>query len=521
MNPYIKIVLENMPRILSSLDRDPLSPTYGCFDRQHWNYKIRDFSSIIMQQNCLSLALLYTNDFKGNIYYNKPLVKQWAIACLEYWKKSQLSDGSFNEYWPNEHSIPSTVFSLFAVAETYKLLNINNPSLIKAMKKSCKFLEKAPETKALNQELASLAAIYSVYTITKDPKLKTLAEKKLNYLLKHQSDDGFFPEYLGADIGYLTVSLNYLAEYYRLSKDNPALNSIKKLIDFIKYFIHPDGTLGGEYGSRNTEYFLPNGFEIVSKQIPESRAIINKLLKNLNYSVDERYSLHYVFPSFVAALHTYNKIKSLNKSIKFPYTQKFTKFFPDAGIFIYSDRINYIIMNLAKGGVMKFFHKNKILINDCGYKVKDKNKYGVTNWLGDLFFKVSESSLSVSGNFYEGKYLTPTPIKHAGLRVAATLFGRKIIPLLKKVFILSEKPLPQRFSRTFSFKDNFLIIHDIVKAKSKFDLYHTSKFSMRYVPSAKFFITNELNQKPFSNSHKNIIYYNYSYKINLKNGKLS
>ncbi len=41
---------EWMPRILTQLDRDPTSSTYGCADRNWWHYKIRDFPSIILQQ---------------------------------------------------------------------------------------------------------------------------------------------------------------------------------------------------------------------------------------------------------------------------------------------------------------------------------------------------------------------------------------------------------------------------------------------------------------------------------------
>ena len=66
---YKKFVLDNVPRLISQLDRDPTSLTYGCFDRNHWQYKIRDFSSIVLQQGTLSLALLYSNSFSGNVYY--------------------------------------------------------------------------------------------------------------------------------------------------------------------------------------------------------------------------------------------------------------------------------------------------------------------------------------------------------------------------------------------------------------------------------------------------------------------
>ena len=71
MNPYLKFILQQTPRILSQIDRDPNSPTYGCCDRNFWHYKIRDFPSAILQQSGYGLALLYQYNFPGNIYYKK------------------------------------------------------------------------------------------------------------------------------------------------------------------------------------------------------------------------------------------------------------------------------------------------------------------------------------------------------------------------------------------------------------------------------------------------------------------
>ncbi len=75
-NPYIPIVLTIVPRLLSNLDRDPQSPTYGCFDRNHWLLKIRPFASAVVQQGCLTLALVQRNNFDGNIYFGNRTIKE-------------------------------------------------------------------------------------------------------------------------------------------------------------------------------------------------------------------------------------------------------------------------------------------------------------------------------------------------------------------------------------------------------------------------------------------------------------
>ena len=39
-----------LPRILTQISRDRNLPLTGCGDRNYWHYKIRDFSSLIIQQ---------------------------------------------------------------------------------------------------------------------------------------------------------------------------------------------------------------------------------------------------------------------------------------------------------------------------------------------------------------------------------------------------------------------------------------------------------------------------------------
>ncbi len=38
----------HLQRLLGAMDRDPDSPTYGCFDRGFWHYKAQDWSSAIL-----------------------------------------------------------------------------------------------------------------------------------------------------------------------------------------------------------------------------------------------------------------------------------------------------------------------------------------------------------------------------------------------------------------------------------------------------------------------------------------
>ena len=61
--------LEDIPKIFTLADRNPHSPTYGCFDRNYWHYKIIDFPSGMSQEFVLPLALAWEMESASNPYY--------------------------------------------------------------------------------------------------------------------------------------------------------------------------------------------------------------------------------------------------------------------------------------------------------------------------------------------------------------------------------------------------------------------------------------------------------------------
>src|SRR3989344_3594458 len=264
---YLEEVLINTPRLLSLLDRNPLSKTYGSFDRQYWHYKNSDFSCARMQEATLTLALLFKIKNPKNHYYKNKKILKLINASLNYWVNIQEENGSFNEWYPKENSFVATAFSSYAISET--LLELNNlienrERILKSLKKSASWLRNKDEFQVQNKESGAAIFLYNLYLLTKDEIYKQSAQKKIDFILKNQTDEGWFFEYGGADIGYLSLTIDYLAKYYKKTKDKEVLEALKRSLDFISYFIHPNLTFGGIYGSRNTAYLIPHGFEILS-----------------------------------------------------------------------------------------------------------------------------------------------------------------------------------------------------------------------------------------------------------------
>jgi len=281
---YIEQLLEQVPRLIGQLNRNPASSTYGCFDREYWHYKTTDFPCCRKQEAALTLALLYTLQHKDNPYYNNKKILRWINASLNFWEKIQEKNGSMNEWYPKENSFVGTAFNAYSISETMLLLGkkINNYlSLKRALKKSIIWLSKKKELRVQNQQAGAILAIYNYYLISKNVKYQKIVNAKVRLLAKAQNKEGWFMEYGGPDIGYLSLLISYLSKYYRKSGDQTALEMLKKSIKFIRFFVYPEFSIGGEIGSRNTEYLLPDGFEIMASKIKDAKYISGAIRKAL------------------------------------------------------------------------------------------------------------------------------------------------------------------------------------------------------------------------------------------------
>ena len=83
------------------------------------------------------------------------------------------------------------------------------------------------------------------------------------------SPEGWFYEYSGADFGYQTLTLDYLAELDFIHQD-PVLCDYLKGYMFLSYGAFPNGSFGGAFGSRNTRFLYPAGLESLALKFPEA-----------------------------------------------------------------------------------------------------------------------------------------------------------------------------------------------------------------------------------------------------------
>lgn len=524
---YAKKAISQIPRILSMLDRNELSPAYGCFDRIYWLDKSIDFPSAILQLNTHNLALVYSYQYPNNPFYGKKKIKKWCFAGMNYWTQIQHEDGSFDEFYPNERGWAGpTGFLLYSMLDSYTLLKNEMPQRLKdelgdASYKAAKYLAEYDEAGILaNHHAMALLSIYYAYKILEDNYLLRKFYKKFEFFESLQSPEGWFLEYDGADPGYLSATISFLGKLYKLADEEELksrlLETVEKAIEFSSYFVYPNKFYGGSIGSRQTLHFYPHGYEIFSKKFPLARKIADKMLEGLAKGklvppeiMPWRY-LGYRVQEYLLASLDYNQA-STSKDIKLPCEKtELNKFFDDAKILVVKTPNYYLVSNLAKGGVVKIFDPSgELVYNDCGIIGKLENGKIVTSQWIDENYKINSvnNESTVEGELHFAPFKLPTPLTMMAFRAGLLSLGwnTRLSYLLKGIirnlFITKTKKASVEFRRKIVFNESDIGVEDMIKLKKseKFvSLKIGDEFSVRYVPQSLYFQSQELDIGGFS-----------------------
>lgn len=523
---YAEKALEEIPRLLSSLDRNPFSPTYGCFSREYWLTRVRDFPDAIAQFGTLSLALISKNQFPGGEgYYQNKEILAWTIAGIKYWIKIQHRDGSYDEFYPNERGWAGpTGFLLYAMLRSYELLGNAFPKelkedFFKAVRRSAWFLATRDESGVLaNHHAMALLPIYQSrhHFIKEDPEfakqLLIKFEERLEVFLSYHNDEGWSLEYDGIDPGYLSATVSFLSKMQKYMDGSETWKSkienvITQSVDTLSYFFYPNGSYAGTIGSRQTLHFYAHGCELQSKNNPVAAACAAFGQKSLTQGKlvppgiqDDRYYL-YRIPEFLEA---YTDGRDYADTPSLPHQKEpFEKYFEKAKMFIRNTPNHYILLNMAKGGVLKVYDKNKnnLVFADDGIIASLSDKKVLTSqWIGPEYnIDKNGNQIVVSGNLHKIPFQYFNPITMIGFRVFMILAGwnAKLADIIKGVIrdllMTRSSKAPISFERRFTFKDDEVTIDNtIITNKNIASLRLGGQFAARYVPQSRYFQQEEL-----------------------------
>ncbi|MGV2831001.1 hypothetical protein [Myxosarcina sp. GI1(2024)] len=471
---FARAALDQIPKILTLLDRNAHSPTYGCFDRTFWQYKVIDFPAGMSQEFVYPLALAYHTDLEGNIFYQQPIIREWVEAGILYAAKSSHRDGSCDDYFPFERATGAAAFSLLACIESYTLMGLDNSEALRFFSKRADWLAHHQESGRLsNHQGLIVLCLELVSRLLKSDRWQESKEQKLEQILTWQNPEGWFQEYEGCDPGYQTLTISCLARVYQLNPSNRLKDAIAKAVILAAQFVHPDGSYGGEYTSRNTYNFFPHGFELVGKWLPEALNINDRFLQGLANRLGACYA-----DDRIIGHHTWNYLLAWRDFVATrPELQPRLNgrfYLPEAGLLIDRRFNTELYLALNKGGVFKLFRDGKLVVSDTQFslQVKDGNqvKNAVGHLVGNYQTKITEDEIAIAGSLGWAKQKQMNSFNLIVLRVVMLSLGRffpnLIRKILQKVLITGKRSAPFRFSRRLVWQDGKWQVNDELAAET-------------------------------------------------------
>ncbi len=482
---YAWLGLRWVPRLLALVDRDPLSPTYGCFDREYWHYRTADFPCGMNQEFGLPLALAHALELPGNRWHREPRLRELALAAVAFAARAAHGDGSCDDYYPYERALGATCFALYACAESCRVLGCTQPRLIEHLVRRARFVRDYQETGHLanHQALAALA-MYSVSRLAGLDELARAARRRAELALSWQRAEGWFQEYEGCDPGYLTMTIDLLAKLRAAAGWDFLDEPLGRAVEFARDFVHPDGSYAGEYGSRNTFNYMPHGFELLAKRLPAAREIADGWLWGAAHghaavNDDDRIFVHSAFDQ-VQAADTALGAGDRPLPDEPPPMRPGVRHHASAGLLVVDRGEWHLVVALNKGGVFKAWRSGKLVASDTGLVARAA---GGTNRLVthmihpggsqdagvEIGVDVERGRAAVTVPFTWSSRKLASPLRQMAFRAVTTTLGRfwpnAIRRLLQRMLITGRRTAPLALRREFDWSAGTPSVTDTVMAR--------------------------------------------------------
>jgi hypothetical protein len=472
---YAYEALRAMPRLLTMVDSNPYSATYGCFDRSFWHYRTMDFPCGMNQEFALPLALASTLELPNSPYHGNQRLREIALAAVDFAAKSAHSDGTCDDYFPFERAMGALVFSLYSMTETMLVLGDRDPARVAFLAKRAKWLLQHNETGQLaNHQAFAALALYNTFLVTGDDAFRKGSEKFRDLTLSWRHSEGWFQEYEGADPGYHSCLISFLGKLWQKSKDASLIEPLVAAAEFAWWFQHPDGSYAGEYGSRNTYHFYPHGFEVLASRSVHAGQIADTYLhrgmprRTRYFNDDDRMAAHYVY-DWMQAWRDYETKRP--GPIDLPDTPD-VKWFPDARILVVRERSYHFVCNASKGGVFKITGNDGPVTSDTGLITELADERVLVTHMVDrdeskAEFDPISNTLTISGVFQERKTQLPTPFKVMVFRALLLTIGRfnanLVRSMLQKKLITGKRRTALRFHREIECRKDEIRVEDRIE----------------------------------------------------------
>ncbi len=470
-----------MPRLLGEQDRNPLSPRAGLFGRAHWAWKALPMPDPTSQYAIALLARLWAAAAPDNPYHRAGELLDSVALGLGRLRRLQRRDGSFDQVFPNERSYGATAYLAGAVLDVLAATGSALPAPAQA--DAAAILDAAlPLLVAGDErygEIANHLALFAwtcdrLAARTGDRRLHAKAAAHLDRLLAHGSPEGWFREYDGADPGYQTQCLHYLtllADAGWSQLEAPIAHAIDA---FLALCAHPDGSLGGHYGSRTTALVYPAGLARRADTHPTASAILAGLIKGVDRGTValpadlDLPNLVRLGANYLEAWMRLETAPALPPG-RLPWQEVgFWRALPGAGLAAATGDGYYAVVGGHQGGVVLVFDTaaRRLVFEDRGYAGRLNGKTVTTHRQHPGGFRVGARTLCVDRPFFVAAMPAMTPIKHAVLAVVGVtvlwvpLVREAVKRVLVDLLITGRRTASAHMVRDLRFETDRVIVRD-------------------------------------------------------------
>jgi hypothetical protein len=269
------------------------------------------------------------------------------------------------------------------------------------------------------------------------------------------------------------LTISCLARIYQLNPDPRLKTALIKAVKLAAYFVHPDGSYGGEYTSRNTYNFFPHGFELVGQWLPEALAINDRFLNGIAQGKAPCYA-----DDHIIGHHTWNYLLAwqdfIDQRLPVSPPTEGRIWLKQARILIDRRQDTVLYLALNKGGVFKFFRGQELEVADTQFSLRLRQGRKIKNAVGHLVgryqVQVEPDEIVIRGALGWAKQKQMTPLNLMILRIVMLTIGRffpnLIRKVLQKMLIVGKSETPFRFTRRFHWQNGHWLLTDELEAES-------------------------------------------------------
>jgi hypothetical protein len=351
---FQNIIRWSTHRWLNQIQLNPGSRTYGCADREYWAWKIKDFPNGTWQGGLSGFL-----DSKELIDLSEQEIESICIAVIKGTRFIQRSNGSFEEAYPRESSYAVTGLVLFELLYSRlrypKYFSKCEADFTLITGKARAFLEKAREGHGLiANHICTTVTALEMYDFWKARQSWRPSKRLLEFLVLINSEEGWFPEYGGADPGYQTLLNSYLIRFLDTVNSNaPEIReTLKRSLEFCSLFCYPTGAFAGEIGSRGTSIVYPAG--LIGSETKLATWFFSKYMANIGgvqpLTVDDN--------NFVPLFNSWSYLRKSQISLPVATTDHGENHFVKAGLFVKRDDQTHLVVSARTGAVKLFTKQN-------------------------------------------------------------------------------------------------------------------------------------------------------------------